>query len=74
MHSLFSKVADLIVDHPRLLTQALLVILVISLFGTTMLSMETGTDTYLDKDSSRGILINHYSDTFQQNTLVLLIE
>jgi hydrophobe/amphiphile efflux-3 (HAE3) family protein len=39
-----------------------------------MISMVTGNDTYLDPNSERGIISNHYSDIFQQNTLVVLFE
>ncbi|HWQ66866.1 MAG TPA: hydrophobe/amphiphile efflux-3 (HAE3) family transporter [Methanospirillum sp.] len=74
MRSFFSVIADLVIDRPRLLSQIFLVLMVGSLFGMTLLSMVTGNDTYLDPNSPRGIQINHYSDTFQQNTLVLLIE
>lgn len=48
--------------------------MLISLVGMSMISMATGNDTYLDKNSERGIISNHYSDTFQQSTLVLLFE
>ena len=48
--------------------------MLISLVGMSMISMATGNDTYLDKNSERGIVSNHYSDIFQQNTLVVLFE
>ena len=74
MHSFFSGVAELIIKKPKLLTEIILVLMLISLIGMSMISMATGNDTYLDKNSERGIISNHYSDTFQQNTLVLLFE
>lgn len=39
-----------------------------------MVTMETGTDTYIDKNSPFGILTNHYTDTFEEETVILLIE
>ncbi|MDD1729654.1 MAG: hydrophobe/amphiphile efflux-3 (HAE3) family transporter [Methanospirillum sp.] len=74
MRSFFSSVADLVVYRPRLLSKIILVLMLISLVGMSMISMATGNDTYLDKNSERGIISNHYSDTFQQNTLVILFE
>ncbi|MFH0968511.1 MAG: hydrophobe/amphiphile efflux-3 (HAE3) family transporter [Methanobacteriota archaeon] len=74
MRSFFSSVADLVVYRPRLVSEVFLVLMLISLVGMSMISMATGNDTYLDKNSERGIISNHYADTFQQNTLVLLFE
>lgn len=74
MRSFFSSVADLVIHRPRLVSEIFLVLMLVSLVGMSMISMVTGNDTYLDKNSERGIISNHYSDTFQQNTLVLLFE
>ncbi len=74
MQSFFSGVSDLVVHRPRLVAQVAVVLMLISLVGMSMISMATGNDTYLDKNSEKGIISNHYSDTFQQNTLVLLFE
>jgi hydrophobe/amphiphile efflux-3 (HAE3) family protein len=74
MQSFFSRVADLVIHHPSLLSKIFLALMIISLFGMSMISMATGNDTYLDKNSERGTITDHYSDTFQQNTLVLLFE
>jgi uncharacterized protein len=74
MQSFFSRVADLVIHRPRLLSEIIVVFMLISLVGMSMISMATGNDTYLDKNSKTGVISNHYSDTFQQNTLVLLFE
>ncbi|PWR72584.1 efflux RND transporter permease subunit [Methanospirillum lacunae] len=74
MVSLFSRLADLIIKRPKLLSRIIVVLMLISLVGMTMITMETGNDTYLDKKSDRGIILGHYTDIFQQNTLVLLFE
>lgn len=74
MRSFFSWVADVVIHRPRLLSEIILVFMLISLVGMSMISMATGNDTYLDKNSEKGIISDHYSDTFQQNTLVLLFE
>lgn len=74
MRSFFSTVADLVIHRPRLVSEVFLVLMFISLIGMSMISMVTGNDTYLDPNSERGIISNHYSDIFQQNTLVVLFE
>ena len=40
----------------------------------TFISMATGTDTYVDKDTRRGMLLDKYMKTFQSESLLLLIE
>ncbi len=74
MRSFFFSVADLVIHRPRLVSEVFLVLMFISLIGMSMISMVTGNDTYLDPNSERGIISNHYSDIFQQNTLVVLFE
>ena len=74
MRSFFFSVADLVLHRPRLVSEVFLVLMFISLIGMSMISMVTGNDTYLDPNSERGIISNHYSDIFQQNTLVVLFE
>ena len=74
MHSLFEGLANLVVHRPRLISEIFLLLMLVSLGGMSLITMATGNDTYLDKDSERGIISNHYADTFQQNTLVLLFE
>jgi len=74
MRLFFSRIADLVVHRTKLVLGVFLVMMLISLVGMSMISMVTGNDTYLNPNSERGIISNHYSDTFQQNTLVLLFE
>lgn len=59
MNSVFSRIADLIVQKPGTLSKIIIVLMVVSLFGMTMVSMQTGTATYMDANSPEGILINH---------------
>ena len=71
---LFERLADLIVNKPGLVSKIVLVALVASIFGMTMLSMATGNATYIDIESPRGVLLEHYSDTFQKESVILIIE
>jgi uncharacterized protein len=71
---LFSNLADIIVKKPGLVSKVVLVIMVVSLFGMTMLSMATGNSTYINMESPRGILLNHYTDTFEKESVILILE
>ncbi len=74
MASIFSRVADLIVHNPGTLSKIILVLMVISLFGMTLVTMETGSGTYMDASSPEGILNDHYTETFSRETVILLVE
>lgn len=74
MPSIFFRVADLIIQKPGILSKIILVLIVISLFGMTMVSMQTGTATYMDINSPAGVLNDHYTATFSKETVILLIE
>ncbi|MDD1728156.1 MAG: hydrophobe/amphiphile efflux-3 (HAE3) family transporter [Methanospirillum sp.] len=74
MPSLFSRIADLIVAKPGTLSKTILVLMVISLIVMTMVTMETGNSTYMNKNSPEGILSDHYTETFQKETVILLVE
>lgn len=36
--------------------------------------MATGNDTYQDKDSESSVISNHFSDTFSQESIIILVE
>jgi len=70
----FEAVASAINNRPRAVLIALAAAILIALVGTSMVSMATGTDTYLDKDTPRGMLLTKYSETFQSDAMLVLIE
>jgi hypothetical protein len=37
-------------------------------------TMATGSDTYVDKDTKRGMLLDDYTETFQSDSILVLIE
>ncbi len=74
MRSIFESISLVIVTRPRLVLGVLVLLLVASIIGMTMLKMQTGNDTYLDKTTPKGIIFSHYEDTFSQDTLVVLVE
>jgi predicted RND superfamily exporter protein len=74
LKSPFLRLAELIIDHPRYVAVASAIILIVALFGMGFVTMATGSDTYLDKDTKRGMLLDDYTETFQSNSILVLIE
>ncbi|MCX6689896.1 MAG: MMPL family transporter, partial [Methanoregula sp.] len=71
---IFGKLAQAINHHPRLIAGIIGLVLIVALYGVMLITMETGNDTYLNKDSPQGILNNHYTDTFSSDVLILIVE
>jgi hypothetical protein len=71
---IFEKVAGAIIHRPKLMLGLLILVFFVALYGMTQISMETGTATYLNKDSEKGILNDKYTATFQSDTLIFIIE
>jgi hydrophobe/amphiphile efflux-3 (HAE3) family protein len=74
MHSPFEKLSAVILSRPKLVAVLFLVLLCVALYGTTLITMETGSETYLDKDTQRGMLLDRYTKTFQSDSVLILIE
>ncbi|MDD1657749.1 MAG: MMPL family transporter, partial [Methanomicrobiales archaeon] len=74
MRSPFESLADLVNRRPMLVAGFIVALLLLMLYGASMSSMETGTSTYLDTDSERGMLLDQYTDTFQSDSVMVLIE
>ena len=70
----FERLAGIINNNPRRVAAVIGIVFIIALYGMTLITMETGNDTYLEKDSKAGILNNHYADTFSSNSLILIVE
>ena len=74
MKYLFQKLADLVGNHPRFIAGVFAILIFAALFGMSFVTMATGTDTYLDKDTKRGMLLDDYTSTFQSDSIMVLIE
>ncbi|HNX18030.1 MAG TPA: hydrophobe/amphiphile efflux-3 (HAE3) family transporter [Methanoregula sp.] len=74
IEQIFSKIARFVNRRPKLVVGAVAVVFAIALFGMTMITMATGSDTYMDKNSPTGIVNNQYTDTFSKGTLILVVE
>jgi len=71
---IFERLAQVINHHPMRVAAVIGIVFIIALYGMTLITMETGNDTYLEKDSPAGILNKHYADTFSSNALILIVE
>ncbi len=72
--SVFEHIAQAINKYPRSVAVLVALVFLVSLYGMTTITMETGASTYLNSDSPKGILYNHYIDTFQSDSVILIIE
>lgn len=74
MENPFAWLARAITTRPRAAAAVAVLVFLVMLFGVTQLSMETGTGTYLDKDTPRGALLAHYTDTYGSDAMMLIFE
>jgi hydrophobe/amphiphile efflux-3 (HAE3) family protein len=74
MDSVFEYIGKEISRRPGSILAIVAVILFCSLIGTTFITMESGTSTYIDKDTPRGMLLDSYTQNFQSDSLMLIIE
>lgn len=72
--TLFERIARTINARPRLVAAVVIGVFCIAVFGMTQLSMQTGWETYVDKDTPEGVLYSQYSDAFQADSIVLIVE
>jgi hydrophobe/amphiphile efflux-3 (HAE3) family protein len=74
LQSPFELLVKAIIGRPGLVLGVLIAMVLVSLVGMTFVTMATGTDTYLNKDTERGMLLDKYTNTFQSNSIMLLVE
>lgn len=70
----FERVAAVLVRYPRQVALVLLCLFLLGIVGMTGVSMETGSDTYLDKSSREGVLYDSYTERFLSDNAVLLVK
>ncbi|MDD1692556.1 MAG: MMPL family transporter, partial [Methanoregula sp.] len=74
MRNPFQWLAAVITTHPLAVAGVTIVLFLVALFGVTLVTMETGTDTYIDENTPRGALLSHYTDTYGSTALMLIFE
>ena len=71
---LFEGIAHAIIKHPRIVAGLIFVLFCIGLSGMTMLSMQTGWETYVSKDTPAGALQQKYNENYKSDAIILIIE
>jgi uncharacterized protein len=74
MKSPYDWLAHRVTAHPWRVAVVTVLIFLVALFGTTLLAMETGSDTYIDKDTPRGAMLDHYTDTYGSDAIMVIYE
>ncbi len=74
MKNPYEWLAAAINNHTWAVAGVAVAIFILALFGLSMVTMETGDDTYLDKTTPRGALLSHYKDTYGSDAIILIYE
>ncbi|MGA2934936.1 MAG: hydrophobe/amphiphile efflux-3 (HAE3) family transporter [Methanomicrobiales archaeon] len=74
IQQIFEGIANTIIRRPKLVAIFILALFCIGLYGMTLLSMETGWKTYIDKDTHAGAIEEKYNEDFKSDTIILIIE
>jgi len=74
MQGPYEALGSLIVSRPKQVAAVFCLLLVAAFIGMSFISMATGIDTYVDKDTRRGMLLDKYLKTFQSDNLLILVE
>lgn len=73
IEQIFNGVATGILRYPAHLALLIGVLFVVGIIGMTGVTMESGSNTYLDKSTKEGIIYDSYSERFLSDTVVLLV-
>ncbi|HPC56061.1 MAG TPA: RND family transporter, partial [Methanolinea sp.] len=74
MKNPYEWLADRIIAHPRIVGAVAVIVVVIALYGLTLVTMETGSGTYIDKATPRGATLTHYTDTYGSDAIMVIFE
>jgi hydrophobe/amphiphile efflux-3 (HAE3) family protein len=71
---IFSSIAQFVNRRPRVVVGIIGVVFIIAIIGMTMITMQTGNDTYMNRNSPEGIANTKYTDTFNTDSIILIVE
>lgn len=74
IQQLFEGLANTINKQPRLVAALVILVFCAGLYGMTMLTMATGWETYIEKDSPAGNLQAKYEQEFSGDSIILIVE
>ena len=63
MKNPFAWLAAEVTTRPLTVAGVAVIVFFVMLYGLTLVTMQTGSDTYLYKDTPCGALLAHYTDT-----------
>ncbi len=73
IQQIFEGIANGIIKRPKLVAGLIIAVFCLGLYGTTLLTMQTGWETYLDKDTPAGALHAKYVKEYASDSTVILI-
>ena len=71
---IFEFIAHSIIKRPKLIACLVIAIFCLGLYGMTMLSMQTGWETYVFKDTPAGAIQAKYDADYKSDTIILIVE
>lgn len=71
---IFISIANTINRRPALVACLIFVLFCIGLYGMTTLVMQTGWETYIDKDTHAGALQEKYNEDYNSDTIIFIVE
>ncbi|UUX92157.1 efflux RND transporter permease subunit [Methanoplanus endosymbiosus] len=74
MKSPFKILADFITARPKIVAVAVIIWFLIAAYGMSLIYMKTGDDTYIDKDTPRGVTLENYKEMFSSSAIMLIYE
>lgn len=70
----FEYIAAAINSKPFIVAGTVFALLLIAIYGATMITMEEESENYLNKDNPIGILLDHYSSSFSSDFIIIIVE
>ena len=74
MKAVYRAVASLINRHPAFVVVILAALFLVACLGATGAKTSTGSDTYMDKDTHTGVIMDKYEDLFEAESITLIVE
>ncbi len=74
MKNPYEWLAAAINNHTWTVAGVAAAVFIVAFFGLSMVTMQTGDDTYVDKTTPRGALLNHYTETYGSDAIMLIYE
>jgi uncharacterized protein len=74
IQQIFEGIANTINRKPKLVALLVLALFCIGLYGMTQLTMQTGWETYVDKNTPAGAIEQKYNTDYKSDTIILIIE